>query len=134
MKLHAATIFIKKDTLVKMFSCECWETFNTCYTVFTDDLFWFTLFRSSRSQIFFKINLFKNFVIFTNLKDYNLIKKRLEHRYFPVNTEKFLRTAFLQNTSADCLLLFISNICCFKFEINKRVLFIEIMMKFSNSR
>ena len=25
----------------------------------------------------------------------NLIKKRLEHRYFPVDNEKFLRAAFL---------------------------------------
>ena len=31
LKLHAATIFIKKDI-----SCECWETFNTYFTVFMD--------------------------------------------------------------------------------------------------
>ena len=30
------------------------------------------------------------------------IKKRLQPRCFPVNISKFLRTAFLQNTSGDC--------------------------------
>ena len=68
-----------------------------------------------------------------DLKARNLIKKRLEHRYFPVNIEKFLRTAFLLNTSGGYFLLFIVNICCFKFQINKRVSLIEMMMKFSNS-
>ena len=58
------------------------------------------------------------------LKTRNLIKKRLQHRHFPVNIEKFLRTAFLQNTSGGCFLLFIVSICCFKFQINKRVLLI----------
>ena len=33
-----------------------------------------------------------------------LLKKRLWHRYFPVNFEKFLRTPFLQNTSGRLLL------------------------------
>ena len=31
-----------------------------------------------------------------------LFKKRLWHRFFPVNFVKFLRTHFLQNTSGDC--------------------------------
>ena len=33
-----------------------------------------------------------------------LIKKRLWHRYFPVNFVKFLRTPFLHNTSGRLLL------------------------------
>ena len=33
------------------------------------------------------------------LKACNFIKKRLEHRCFPVKFAKFLRTTFLQNTS-----------------------------------
>ena len=33
-------------------------------------------------------------------------KKRLWHRCFPVNFEKFLRTSFLQNTSGRLLLYF----------------------------
>ena len=60
--------------------------------------------RSSRSLMFFKIGVLKNFAIFTG-KDLHrslffnkvapsLFKKRLQHRFFPVNTAKFLRTAF----------------------------------------
>ena len=33
-----------------------------------------------------------------------LLKKRLRHKYFPVNFVKFLRTCFLQNTSGWLLL------------------------------
>ena len=33
------------------------------------------------------------------LRHATLLKKRLQHRYFPVNFAKFLRTPFLQNTS-----------------------------------
>ena len=33
-----------------------------------------------------------------------LLKKRLWHRYFPVNFTKFLRTPFLQNSSGRLLL------------------------------
>ena len=38
----------------------------------------------------------------------NFIKKRLWHKCFPVNFVKFLRTAFLQNTSWRLLLCVIS--------------------------
>ena len=38
------------------------------------------------------------------LRPATLLKKRLWHRYFPVNFVKFLRTAFLQNTSGRLLL------------------------------
>ena len=37
-----------------------------------------------------------------------LLKKRLWHRCFPVNFEKFLRTPFLQNTSGKMLLLYLT--------------------------
>ena len=61
-------------------------------------------FRSSDSQEFFKISVLKNFAIFTGkqtfvleslfdkvagLKASNFIKKRLQHRRFPVNIAKF---------------------------------------------
>ena len=32
----------------------------------------------------------------------HFIKKRLRHRLFPVNFEKFLKTPFLQKTSGGC--------------------------------
>ena len=46
----------------------------------------------SRLQIFFKIDVFKNFAIFTGKR----LCWRLQHRSFPVNIAKFLRTAFLK--------------------------------------
>ena len=45
----------KKDTSVKIFSCECLEIFNISFAVFMDEKFRSTLSRSSHSQIFFKI-------------------------------------------------------------------------------
>ena len=39
----------------------------------------------------------------------NLLKKRLWHRYFPVNFAKSLRTLFLRNTSRRLLLNYIRN-------------------------
>ena len=61
----------------------------------------------------------------TDPKTCNLIKKRLQHRLFPVNIVKVLRAAFLQNTSGGCFLSFIMNICYFKFQINKRYFLIR---------
>ena len=59
--------------------------------------------RSSRSQMFFKIGVLKNFwsLFLIKLGPWRLaflLKKRFQHRCFPVNTAKFLRTAFLWNT------------------------------------
>ena len=36
------------------------------------------------------------------VKKQPFIKNRLQHRCFPVNIKKFLRTVFLQNTSGGC--------------------------------
>ena len=71
--------------------------------------------QSNRSQMFFKIGVLKSFANFTGkhlcwisfnkvvgLKAWNCIKKRLQHRCFPVKFAKFLRTRFLQNTSGGC--------------------------------
>ena len=71
--------------------------------------------RSSRSQMFFKIRGLKNFLLFTKtpvleslfdnvagLMACNVIKKRLQHRCFPVNITKFIRTSFLLNISGGC--------------------------------
>ena len=44
--------------------------------------------------------------------------KRLQHRCFPANIAKFLRTPFLQNTSCDCfckMMKFYEDICWFFF-------------------
>ena len=64
--------------------------------------------RGSRSQMFFEMDVFKNFAILAgkHMGWSLLIKlqawrpaKRLQHRCFHVNIAKFLRTSFLQNTS-----------------------------------
>ena len=66
--------------------------------------------RSSRSQIFFKIGVLKNFAYFTGKhlcwsEACNCIKKRLQHGCFPVKSAKFLRSSFKQNTSSGCFCL-----------------------------
>ena len=61
--------------------------------------------RSSHLQMFFKIGVLKNFAIFTGkhrswslfltaLQVSNFIKKRHQHKCFPVYIVKFLRIAF----------------------------------------
>ena len=67
--------------------------------------------RSSHLQMLFKIGCLKNLVISTgntcsgvsfyktaDLKAYNFIKKRPQHRCFPVSIAKFLRTSFFYRT------------------------------------
>ena len=50
--------------------------------------------------MFLKIGALKIFAIFW-------IKKILQHRCFPVNIAKVLRTAFLQNFSGGCFCIFL---------------------------
>ena len=68
-----------------------------------------TLVRSSRPKVFCKKGVLRNFTKFTGkhlyqslflnkvagLRPATLLKKRLWHRYFPVNFAKFLRAPFL---------------------------------------
>ena len=59
--------------------------------------------RSSRLQMFYKIVVLKNFssLFLIKLGPWRftfLLKKRFQHRCFPVNIAKFLRIAFLWNT------------------------------------
>ena len=65
--------------------------------------------RSSRSQMFFKMDFLEDFALFTGkhlcwslfltklqtFMSATFIKKRLQHRCFPVNIAKSLRRAFL---------------------------------------
>ena len=55
-------------------------------------------FRSSRLKMFFKLGFLKYFAIFKGknqcLQACNFIKKWLQHRHFPVNIAKSLRTIF----------------------------------------
>ena len=38
-------------------------------------------------------------LLWFSIRSATLLKKRLQHRCFPVNFEKFLRASFLQNTA-----------------------------------
>ena len=62
----------------------------------------------------------------SDLKASNFIKKKLQHRCFPVNMAKFLRTAFLWNTSGGCFWFHHRN-------INITCVFINIS-KFNNEK
>ena len=69
------------------------------------EIFNFKLNRRSRSEMFFKIGVLKNFAIFTEkylcwslflikFQVCNFVKKRLQHKCFPVNIAKIWRIAF----------------------------------------
>ena len=93
-----------------------------CSLKFLSDLFlWISsLFGSSLSEVFCKKGVFENFAkfigkhlwqsIFINkvagLRLATLLRKRLWHRWFPVNYAKFLRTPFIYRTppeaASDC--------------------------------
>ena len=80
--------------------------------------------KSSQQRCSMKKDVLRNFTKFTRkhlcqspffnkvagLRSATLLKKRLWHRYFLVNSAKFLRTPFLQNTSGR-LILYKSNTC-----------------------
>ena len=58
--------------------------------------------------MFFIIGVLKGFTISTakHFKACNFLKKRLQHRYFPVNIAKFFRTVFLRTLAAAVFFLF----------------------------
>ena len=61
-------------------------------------IFLYKIHGSSRSQMLFKIGVPKNFANFTGknlcLSLFLVTKMRVQHRCFPVNFKKFLRTPF----------------------------------------
>ena len=67
------------------------ETFKTTKMITT---------RSSRSEVFCRKDVHRNFPTFTwkHLRPATILKKRLWNRCFPVNFLKFLKTLFLQNS------------------------------------
>ena len=66
-------------------------------------------FRRNHRRCSIKKAVLKNFAKFTGkqLKACNFIKKRLQHRCFPVNIAKFLRTPILKNICKPLLLIFL---------------------------
>ena len=63
--------------------------------------------RSSHQRCSIKTGVLKKFSKFTgkHLRGATLLKKRLWHRYFPVNFAKFPRMPYLQDTSGPLLLI-----------------------------
>ena len=75
--------------------------------------------RSCSPEVFCKKGVLKNFTVFTGnrlcqslffnkvagLRPAILLKKRLWHRYFPVNFATFLRTPFYRTHPGDCFLI-----------------------------
>ena len=122
IKLQAACNFIQKETLIKVFSCEfCEISKNTfsyrtllvapstsalpkqllCYLFLQENVqtnIKGKTLGSSRSQMFFSIAVLKNFAI-------NVKKTPVVECLFCF-LKKFLRTAFLQNTSPLFIILF----------------------------
>ena len=87
----------------------------------------FTLFRSSRPEVFCKKGIFKNFAKFTGKhlcqsiflkKVATLFKKRLWYKCFPMNFAKVLRTPIFIRTplvaGCFCLFLILYNYCLVK--------------------
>ena len=89
----------------------------------------------------FRIGVLKNFAMFTGkhlcwslffnnyagLKACNFIKKRFQHKFFPMNFAKFLRTLFLQNTSGGCFWKYLTNSPFIVFENNEWCHFVVFM-------
>ena len=84
-----------------------------------------TTIRTSRSQMFFEIGVLKVcnihrktpvleslFSKVASLEAYKFIKKRLQHRCFPVNIANFLRKFYLKKTIGGC---FVSLLCISSF-------------------
>ena len=71
--------------------------------------------RSSHQRCSRKIAVLKNFATFTgkHLQACNFIKKRLQHRCFPVNIAKFLRRPILKNIyNNGCSCLYVLALLC----------------------
>ena len=84
------------------------EYINTTYsaTSFSKHYVKGNICRSSHRRCFIKKNALKNFTLFSEkqLKACSFIKKRLQHKCFPVNIAKFVRTPILKNICEQLLL------------------------------
>ena len=95
--------------------------------------------RSSCLQMFFKIGFLKNLAIFTGKRpvlESLFIKKRLQLRSFPVNTAKFLRTAFtiLYRTCLVAASELKSNVSNTNLHKNKQKLFLYFHNSHANQK
>ena len=111
---------ICKQVLLTMLSKYSWD--NIAQETFsTGAMLAQTTYRSSHQRCSVKKCVLKNFTLFTGkhlcwslsliklqgLQPSNFIKKRLQHRSFPVNNVKFLRTPILKSICEQLLLLIV---------------------------
>ena len=102
-----------------MYVIACLNVENSLWMTATTCNFYFSYKKQKQaSEVFYKKGVLRNFAIFIgkhlcqslflnkigSLRPETLLKKRLWHRCFLLNFEKFLRTPFLQNTSGWLLL------------------------------
>ena len=101
-----------------MFLVHGWFPITFVFTYNVSLVWWEINFRSSHWSCSVKIGVFKNFAKSTGtnlcqsllfnkvagLRSATLLKKRLWHRFFPVNFAKCLRKLFVQNTYGRLLL------------------------------
>ena len=93
IKTKIYSFSVVSDTDFEKFYCLC--RVKILYQQFLTFLSFMNIFRSSCLEMLFKTGALKNLAIFW-------IKKNLQHRCFPVNIAKFLRTGFLRNFSGGC--------------------------------
>ena len=96
----------------------CWSSERLFVKVSTLPPFYFAALQKHSSEVFYKKAVLKNFAMFMGKYLYwslllpkfqafrpALLKKRLQHRCFPVNSATFLRTLNLKNICERLLLL-----------------------------
>ena len=107
--LFSLLIFSNENNIAKVIG----DMWGNCFNKMSQSLnSWMRMnmiFKSSCSQMFYKIGVLKKFAKFSwkHLRPATMLKKRLQRRCFTVNFAKFLRTRFLQNTSGRLLLFFL---------------------------
>ena len=108
-------IFSNENNIAKVVG----DMWGNCFNKMSQSLYsWMRMnmiFKSSCSQMFYKIDVLKKFAKFRwkHFRPATMLKKRLQRRCFTVNFAKFLRTRFLQNTSGRLLLVFFHSLYCF---------------------
>ena len=91
--LYLVLIFLRDFSAIWILPLSCVKTATKAFYL----VILFCCYRNSRSQMFFNTGFLKNSQ-YSQENIHNilfLIKLRLQHRCFPVNIAKYLRTAFL---------------------------------------
>ena len=97
---HNQYVSLHKDSRQ---SSKClYKTLSRCFQI--EQMLELANLRSSHLEMFCGKDVLKYFAIFADIQTRNFIKKRLQHRFFPVNIVKFLRPPILKNICERLLL------------------------------